>query len=132
MPIVALHFAPGVPHTLAIWGQVGLAIAMQAIVGWPFLAGAIRLLRHGASNMDTLIALGTTAALGAGLADACFGIHTMNLMDGALILTFITLGKYLEARSKGQASRAILKLLELSPPIAHVEKDRACRRNAAQ
>jgi Cu+-exporting ATPase len=123
VPIVALHLTPGVPHTLALWGQAGLAIAMQAIVGWPFMVGATRQLRHGAANMDTLIALGTTAALGAGIADASLGIHTMNLMDGALILTFITLGKYLEARSKGQASRAILKLLELSPPIARIESD---------
>ncbi len=125
VPIVALHLVPGVPHSLAMWGQLGLASAMQAIVGWPFMVGAIRQLRHVAANMDTLIALGTTAALGAGIADAWSGAHTMNLMDGALILTFITLGKYLEARSKGQASRAILKLLELAPPVAQVERNQS-------
>jgi Cu+-exporting ATPase len=122
-PILILHLAPGVPHALAMWGQLALAIVMQALVGWPFMQGAVRQLRHLAANMDTLIALGTLAALGAGIGDALSGAHTMNLMDGALILTFITLGKYLEARSKGQASRAILKLLELAPPIARVERN---------
>jgi Cu+-exporting ATPase len=123
VPIVALHFVPGVPHGIAAWGQLILAAAMQAIVGWPFMLGAVRQARHLAANMDTLIALGTLAALGAGIGDALSGAHTMNLMDGALILTFITLGKYLEARSRGQASRAILKLLELAPPIARIERN---------
>jgi Cu+-exporting ATPase len=127
IPLVASHFAarflPSVYHLPLAWAQLGLAAAMQAIVGWPYLAGAARQLRHGAANMDTLIAVGTLAALGAGLADVALGMHSMSLMDGGLILTFVTLGKYLEARAKGRASRAILKLLELSPSMAHVERN---------
>ena len=55
----------------------------------------------------------------------------MNLMDAGMILMFITLGKYLEARAKGRASAAIRKLLDLAPPLANVERDgrdrSACR-----
>jgi Cu+-exporting ATPase len=44
-------------------------------------------------------------------------------MDAGMILTFITLGKYLEARAKGRASAAIQKLLDLAPPTAHIERE---------
>jgi Cu+-exporting ATPase len=104
-----------------LW-QFALAMLMQLYVGWPFMQGAAKQLRHGAANMDTLIAIGTLAAYGAGVADYFRGVHGMNFMDGGMILTFITLGKYLEARAKGRASQAIRKLLELAPPVAHVER----------
>jgi len=123
IPLVALHFIPGLPHVVALWGQCALAVAMQALVGWPFMVGAVKQLRFGAANMDTLIALGTAAALAAGIADVWAGSHSMSFMDGGMILAFITLGKYLEARAKGQASQAILKLLRLAPPIAHIERN---------
>src|SRR5262245_57514299 len=98
VPLVALHFIPGLPHLVTQCGQLALAVAMQAVVGWPFMVGAAKQLRHGAANMDTLIALGTSAALAAGIADVWSGSHGMNFMDGGMILAFITLGKYLEAR----------------------------------
>jgi P-type Cu+ transporter len=123
VPLMALHFIPGLPHIVTLWGQCAIAVAMQALVGWPFMVGAVKQLRHGAANMDTLIALGTTAALAAGIADVWAGSHSMSFMDGGMILAFITLGKYLEARAKGQASQAILKLLRLAPPIAHIERN---------
>jgi P-type Cu+ transporter len=103
--------------------QLAIATVMQLTIGRPFMQGAARQLRHFAANMDTLIAVGTLAAYGAGVADFFTGIHSMNFMDGAMILTFITLGKYLEARAKGRASQAIRKLLELAPPVAHVERN---------
>jgi len=123
VPLIAIHFFAGAYHLLASYVQLALATAMQLVVGWPYLAGAVKRLRHGGANMDTLIALGTTAAYGAGLADLVLGSHSMNFMDGGMILTFITLGKYLEARAKGRASQAILKLLDLAPPVAHVERN---------
>ena len=48
-------------------------------------------------------------------------------MDAGIILTFITLGKYLEARAKGRASAAIRKLLDLAPPLANVQRGGADR-----
>ncbi|HZN36556.1 MAG TPA: cation-translocating P-type ATPase, partial [Pirellulaceae bacterium] len=125
VPLIAAHFLAARYHFAASMAQLVLATAMQLIVGWPYLAGALKQLRHGGANMDSLIALGTTAAYGAGIADLLRGAHGMNFMDGAMILAFITLGKYLEARAKGRASQAILKLIELAPPVAHVERNLA-------
>ena len=88
--------------------------------------------------MDTLIAIGSGAALiygifaifriGHGLGHDQFDIvdeYRMNLYfeSAAMILTLITLGKYLEAKSKGRTSEAIGKLLDLTPKTALVERD---------
>lgn len=92
-------------------------------------------LLHRSPNMDTLIALGSAASVGYSI----FGIyamgyelgrgnlanahgHAMNLYfeSAAMILTLITLGKYLETRSKGKTSEAITKLLDLAPKKAMV------------
>ncbi len=123
IPLVAVHFLAGPYHTLIGYAQLALAAAMQAIVGWPYMQGALKQARHGGANMDTLIALGTSAALIAGLVDLARQAHGMSFMDGGMILTFITLGKYLEARAKGRASQAIMKLIALAPPVAHVERN---------
>ena len=90
--------------------------------------------------MDTLVTIGTLAAYGAGVVLRCLehaahcrtAEHSMYLMDAGIILTFITLGKYLEARAKGRASAAIRKLLDLAPPVANVERDGPSRERAAE
>jgi Cu+-exporting ATPase len=113
------------------WVQLACATVLQVYVGWPFYVGAWRRAIHFSTNMDTLVAIGTLAAYGAGLygmfapEHAAVGTsdHSMSLMDAGMILTFITLGKYLEARAKGRASAAIRKLLDLAPPVANVERD---------
>lgn len=90
---------------------------------------------HGAPNMDSLIAIGSSAALIYGVA-AIFAIgyglghddmmmaeqYMMDLYfeSAATILTLITLGKYLETRSKGKTSEAIAKLMDLAPKTAVV------------
>jgi P-type Cu+ transporter len=124
---------------LVVWGQFGhdwpystwiqllVASVLQVYVGWPFYTGALRRARRFSANMDTLVAIGTLAAYGSGVEGAlrgghAGGAHAMHLMDAGIILTFITLGKYLEARAKGRASAAIRKLLDLAPPVAHVER----------
>jgi Cu+-exporting ATPase len=126
-PLVLFHF-----WSPAAWIANGVSLlvatVLQFFVGWPFLAGAWRRAVHLSANMDTLVAIGTTAAWSAGvyaLASASHVDHArpMYLMDAGMILTFITLGKYLEARAKGRASAAIQKLLDLAPPTAHVERD---------
>src|SRR4051794_32717290 len=72
--------------------------------------------------MDTLIALGTTTAFGYGAARLISGhAHDAHsFMDAGIILTLITLGKYLEVRSKGSAGAAIERLLDLAPKTARV------------
>ena len=95
-------------------------------------------LLHGAPNMDSLIAVGSTAAIvygvfaifrmswGMGNGDmALVAQYHMDLYfeGGATILTLITLGKFLEARSKGKTSEAISRLLDLAPKTATVVRD---------
>src|SRR4051794_27655230 len=72
--------------------------------------------------MDTLIALGTTTAFGYGAARLISGhAHDAHsFMDAGIILTLITLGKFLEVRSKGAAGAAIERLLDLAPKTARV------------
>jgi P-type Cu+ transporter len=95
-------------------------------------------LAHGSPNMDSLIAIGSAAALIYGVF-AIFkisyglGHHEMEVVDrysmdlyfesAATILTLITLGKYLETRSKGRTSEAIAKLMDLAPKTAAVLRD---------
>lgn len=129
-PLMLLHWFGGHAISFAPWIELTLAVVLNAYVGWPYYAGAWQRLRHLSTNMDTLVALGTGAAFIAGVVSVlrwALGhvthADTMYLMDGGMILVFITLGKYLEARAKGQASAAIRKLLDLSPEEANVERD---------
>jgi Cu+-exporting ATPase len=127
LPMVVLEFVAR-DWPAAAWVQLACATALQFGVGWPFIERALRRARHGSTNMDTLVSIGTLAAYGSGvyrLLDG--GTHAghggaMHLMDAGIILTFITLGKFLEARAKGRASAAIRKLLDLAPPVAYVER----------
>ncbi len=124
-PIVALHYWG---HLLPWAGyvQAVAATALQVFIGWPFYVGAWQRLRRGGTSMDTLVAIGTTAAYVGGLGELASGHPSMAFVDAGIILTFITLGKYLEAASKGRASAAIRKLLDLTPPVATVVRnDRA-------
>ncbi len=102
-----------------------------------FYINGFKSLFHGAPNMDTLIAVGSGAAfvygvaaiyaigyaLGRGdLSGAMSWAHDLYFESAAMILTLITVGKYLEARSKGKTSQAISKLMDLSPKTALVER----------
>jgi Cu+-exporting ATPase len=106
---------PGIDSALRGWLQWLLATPLQVYVGWPYFRGAVARLRHGSASMDTLVALGTGTAYAAGLAGLLAGQMSMTFMDAGMILTFITLGKYLEVRAKGRVSAAILHLLDLTP-----------------
>jgi len=113
------------------WLQFALATVLQVYLGWPYFVGAWRRLRHGSTSMDTLVALGTGAAYGAGAEQALAGAahgHGMYFLDAGMILCFITLGKWLESLAKGRASAAILKLLDLTPPEATISDGDMTRR----
>lgn len=99
--------------TAPIWG----------IVGWEFHRNALKTLRHGSATMDTLVSLGSTAAFLLSVVATFFPnlVGSMTFYDtAALIVTLIFLGKYLEARAKGQTNEAIKKLSGLQPRTAHV------------
>ena len=94
-------------------------------------------LYHLAPNMDSLIAIGSTASLVYGIVAIyrmSYGLgsgdmelvhryyHDLYFESAAMILALITVGKYLEARSKGKTSEALTKLLDLAPKTAVVER----------
>ena len=110
----------------AVWAQFALATPVQVVLGRPFYVNSYKaLVTNGRANMDVLIALGSTTAYVYSVA------VLLNLVAGsvyfdtaALILVFITLGNYLEARSKGQAGEALRKLLEMEAETATVVDDK--------
>jgi Cu+-exporting ATPase len=102
---------------------LALTTPVWAVVGWEFHRGAIKTLRHGSANMDTLISLGSTAAYIMSVVATFFPqvVGSITFYDTtALIVTLIFLGKYLEARAKGQTNEAIRKLIGLQARTAHV------------
>ena len=107
------------------YAMFALATPMQAYLGWPYYRGAWARLRQGSTNMDTLIALGSSVAYGYSVYQLIAGDahHAHFFMDAGIILTLITLGKYLEARSRGVAGSAIERLLDLAPKTARVVRE---------
>jgi len=102
---------------------LALTTPVWAVVGWEFHRGAIKTLRHASANMDTLVSLGSTAAYALSVVATFFPkvVGGVTFYDTtALIVTLIFLGKYLEARAKGQTNDAIKKLIGLQARTAHV------------
>ena len=100
-----------------------LTTPVWAIVGWEFHRGALKTLRHASANMDTLVSVGSTAAYVMSVVATFFPqvVGGITFYDTtALIVTLIFLGKYLEARAKGQTNEAIKKLIGLQARTAHV------------
>ena len=108
------------------WLSFGLATIMQVVAGARFYRGAWSQLKVGNSNMDTLVALGSTTAFAystwallAGLGDHLY------FMEAAAILTLISVGHWMESRVSVRATSALRELLNLAPDIARrVNADR--------
>jgi P-type Cu+ transporter len=108
-----------------------LATPVQILLGKQYIIGAIKAARNRSTNMDTLIAMGTSTAylysvavLFAIVFDLTDVIGGMVYFEtAAVILTLITLGKLLEARAKGRTSEAIKKLMGLAPRTATLLRD---------
>ena len=109
-------------ETWARWTIAALAAPVQFVVAWPFLRVAAERARHFSANMDTLIALGTLAAFVYSTYEL-FGGGDLYYDTAAIIIAFLVLGRYLEARAKGRASSAIRQLLELGAKEARVIVD---------
>ena len=109
----------------ARWGALVLTVPVQFWAGWPFLHQAWMRAKVGQANMDTLISMGTLAAFTFSTYQVAFGPHhAEHYFDtAALIIAFLLLGRYFEARAKGQASRALRALLELGAKEARVVDD---------
>jgi Cu+-exporting ATPase len=104
--------------------MLGLATPLQFWVGWRFYRGFWDGIKAKASNMDTLIAIGTSAAylysLAVTLAPNSFPFKSVYFETSAVIITLILIGRLLETRTKERASEAVMKLLDLRPRTAKV------------
>jgi P-type Cu+ transporter len=99
-----------------------LATIVQLWLGWRFYEGAYRSVKAGNPNMDLLIALGTSAAYLFSLVVYLFDLQQhLYFESSAMIITLVLFGRWLESRTKGRASEAIHKLMDLQPKIAKVE-----------
>jgi len=106
------------------WLMFALATPVQFYVGWQYYVGSYKALRNKSANMDVLIAMGSSAAYFYSVA-VTFGWVPGHVYfeTAAVIITLIRLGKYLEARAKGQTSEAIKKLMGLKARTARIERD---------
>lgn len=100
-----------------------LAGIVQFFIGWRFYRGTYYAFKNGSANMDSLIAIGTSAAYFYSLATTYFIEGEIFYETSALLITFVVLGKWLEARVKGKASEAIKKLLGLQAKTARVIRE---------
>lgn len=123
VPVFAISMlmlpVPYAPYVLWI-----LSTPVQFYVGYHFYKGAFSSLKDLNADMDTLIALGTSAAY-------FYSVYLVLVHGGmetyfetsAILITLVMLGKYLETAAKGRASQAIRRLLELSPKQARIIED---------
>ncbi|KKR51351.1 MAG: Cu(2+)-binding/translocating P-type ATPase [Candidatus Curtissbacteria bacterium GW2011_GWA1_40_16] len=124
---------PGLSNTSPVilknfWVQLLLASPVQFWAGWIFYRATIPALKHRTANMDTLVAIGTTVAYLYSAFVTVFpkivmdlGIEVMPYFDVAtIVIGLILLGRYFEARAKGQTSEAIKKLIGMQAKTARV------------
>lgn len=122
---------PAILHQPLVFALVQLVLVLPVLyVGRAFYQKGFKTLFAGHPNMDSLIAVGTSAALVQGIIMTMMiatnqvatqhGHPELYFESAAVILTLITLGKYMEALSKGRTSEAISKLMNLAPKTAHV------------
>lgn len=104
--------------------MLALATPLQFWIGWRFYRGLWDGIKAKASNMDTLIAIGTTAAYLYStivtVAPGYFPFESVYFETAAIIITLILVGRLLETRTKEKASNAVRKLLDLQPKMAKV------------
>lgn len=132
------HFFHGTQNAMVYALTLFLFTLPPMIINRAYFINGFRSLWHRAPNMDSLIAVGSSAAvlygivalyaIGWGLGHGDTALVERYAMDlyfesAAMIVTLITLGKFLEARSKGKTGQAIARLMDLSPKTATVLRD---------
>ncbi|MBP2298894.1 heavy metal translocating P-type ATPase [Azospirillum picis] len=117
----------GADWMLPGWVQMVLAGVVQFWLGARFYRAGWNALRAGAGNMDLLVALGTSAAWGLSLYLLLTAAHGhephLYFEASAVLITFVLLGKWLEARAKGRTAAAIRALMDLRPATARLRRD---------
>jgi len=105
------------------WVLLALATPVQIVLGWQYYAGSFKALRAGSATMDVLIAMGSSAAYLLSTCNLATRAEHFYFDGAAMILTLITLGRWMEARARGRTSEAIRALMELAPDEATVIRD---------
>jgi Cu+-exporting ATPase len=141
VPLFLISMGPMVWHPLMdammswqsmqTWNIIALllCVPVQFWIGFPFYRLGLKSLLSGAPDMNTLVLLGTNAAFGYSLVAtfAPFWLPAdsqhVYYESSAVVITLIMIGKYLELRARGEATRAMQSLLELQPSIATVLRD---------
>jgi Cu+-exporting ATPase len=102
------------------WIAFALVLPVQILCGARFYKGAWQQLKAGRSNMDTLVALGSTAAFGFSAWELFSGAGGhLFLMEAAAIITLISIGHWVEARASSRAETSLRALFALAPATAH-------------
>lgn len=116
-----------------------LTIPVQFGIGRRFYISSYKSLKHGSPTMDVLVTLGTSAAFFFSVAAMLVSIlippHTRPstvFETSSMLITFITLGRYLENRAKGQTSKALSRLMSLAPSMATIYADPIAAEKAAE
>lgn len=119
VPLVTLHYGGfGLP-----WVQAVLALAIAG-VNYPFFTRGVRTVLEGAPGMDALVSMGSGVALVDGWVHLICGMDGMLFLESAgMILTFISVGKWLERRATQRTGQAVEKLSSLLPSSATVLRD---------
>ena len=133
--------APALFDNLVALGVFEMLLSIIVLViNKKFFISGFKSLMHGAPNMDTLVALGASASFGYSLVELFIMINAMGkghmgtvmnygmvlyFESAAMIPTLITIGKMLEAKSKGRTTDALKSLMKLAPKIARLERDGA-------
>ncbi len=105
---------------LALWLQMLLSGIVVFVLGWSFHVGMATQLRSGTSNMDTLVSIGTASAFLYSFWSAISGYEHAYFEAATMVATLILAGQYFEEKSRGSASEAIRKLMELGAKKARL------------
>ncbi|MDY5589452.1 MAG: cation-translocating P-type ATPase [Arcanobacterium sp.] len=142
IPVVAISMVPAMQFPGWQWVIAVPALVIAVYGGWPFHRAAFRAGRHGSSTMDTLVSLGVIASMGWSIWALGFGgagrigyvmhmsgLQSLGMHDAAphiyfesaaMIVSFLLLGRWLEARSRRSAGDALQELLELGVQSVYV------------
>lgn len=106
--------------------QLGLLIALANMFfcGRSFYVTTVRQLRHGAANMDTLVALSTAIAFLFSACNTFWGDPSLTYFDSCgMIITFVLTGRMLEEKAKDSTATSIRQLMGMAPKTAHIVED---------
>jgi Cu+-exporting ATPase len=138
-PVVVLAMSHGAVEAFNkswnVWVQLVLTATVLVVCGGRFFVSAFKQLRHGGANMDTLVALGSGAAMVYSVAvtlwPTWFSMHgasshqhgpAVYFEAAAVIVVLVLLGKFLEARATRRTTAAVELLMQLQPKLARVEQ----------